>query len=126
MVRGGKNRVRVGWNPHDGRNHPVPSPGGVRGPHRSKGREVRVPPSARESRPPIQVPREKGKNNGWDGRRFGVCPGCRWYEERREERETGLVFVTRRWCRLFRREISDLGDFVGCRRREEDERSRDV
>lgn len=77
-------------------------------------------------RPMVQVPREKGHDNGWDGRRFAVCPGCRWYEEQREERETGLVYVTRRWCRLFRREISELGDFVGCRRRETDERSRDV
>ena len=66
----------------------------------------------------VYVPHEKGHDNVWDGRRFAVCLGCRWYEEHLDERESGLVYVTRRWCRLFRREISDLGDFVGCRRRE--------
>lgn len=129
MVRGGhKGRVRVGWNPYDGRKHPVPCPGGARrkGPSPEKVREVRAHSSAPKVMRSVHVPREKGRDNGWDGRRFSVCPGCRWYEEQRKEEPSGLVYVTRRWCRLFRREISELGDFVGCRRREEDERVRDV
>lgn len=102
-------------------NHPFPKPNHGVGKGMGSRRSPVIP-----KRPMVQVPREKGHDNGWDGRRFAVCPGCRWYEEHREERETGLVYVTRRWCRLFRREISEFGDFVGCRRRETDERSRDV
>lgn len=97
-------------------NHPFPKPNHGVGTGNGSQRSPFIP-----KRPIVQVPREKGHDNGWDGRRFAVCLGCRWYEEHLDERESGLVYVTRRWCRLFRREISDLGDFVGCGRRETDE-----
>lgn len=102
-------------------NHPFPKPKHGGGTGIGSWRSSVIP-----KRQNVQVPREKGQDNGWDGRRFAVCLGCRWYDEQRDERKTGLVYVTRRWCRLFRQEISDLGDFVGCRRRETDERSRNV
>ena len=102
-------------------NHPFPKPNHGVGKWVGSRRSTFIP-----KLPKVQVPREKGNDNGWDGRRFAVCLGCRWYDEQRDERKTGLVYVTRRWCRLFQKEISDLGDFVGCSRRETDERIRNV